>query len=385
MLAPTFRVVFGLSLVQIGLLNQALEWAALVVEPVTAALIDLLSRRRLLTLGAAALAASLALMAGAPSYGWLLTGFVAYGVGSGPLCQTADVVVVECFAEAPERAYTRATFLDTTGALLGPGLIAGALALHVSWRPVLLALGAGAVLYAALASATEFPPPPRARQGDRRLLAEVTVGLRAAVAHPGVRRALIVLLCFDLFESAFILKYIWLHDQVGLSLPLVALWATVEQGVDLVALVLLDRWLGRRPAAAAFRLAATALVVLPAAWVLAPGVAGRVVLGIPLALARTLVWPLAKAGALTADAELAGAAQAVTALFPIIPGALVQSRLAEAVGIGPALAVTGAVGAGAMLVASREVPRGRGGPARRGRWRRRPCSPPGGPGRRSRG
>ena len=383
-LAPTFRVVFGLSLVQVGLLSQVLEWVALVVEPVTAAMIDLWSRRRLIAVGALALAVSVAAMAGAPSYGWLLVAFAAYGVGSGPLCHTADIVVVESFPAAPERAYARATFLDTIGALLGPGLIAAGLALHVSWRPVLLALAGGAAVYAALALATEFPPPPRARRPDRRLPSEVATGLRAAVAHPGVRRALTVLLCFDLFESAFVLKYLWLHDQVGLSLPLVALWATVEQGVDLLALLLLDRWLGRRPAAAAFRLAASALVVLPAAWVLAPGVAGRVVLGIPLAFARTLIWPLAKAGALTADAELAGAAQAVTALFPIIPFALLQARFAQAVGIGPALAVTGAIGAVAMLVASREGPRGRGGPGRRARCRRRPYSPPGGPERTSR-
>ncbi|HEX3539866.1 MAG TPA: MFS transporter [Acidimicrobiales bacterium] len=383
-LAPTFRVVFGLSLVQVGLLAQVVEWVALLVEPVTAAMIDLWSRRRLISGGALALAVSLAAMAGAGSYGWLLVAFAAYGVGSGPLCHTADIVVVESFPAAPERAYARATFLDTAGAFFGPGLIAGALALHVSWRPVLLALAGGAALYAALASVTEFPPPPRVRHPDRRLVAEVASGLRAAVAHPGVRRALTVLLCFDLFESAFVLKYIWLHDQVGLSLPVVALWATVEQGVDLVALGLLDRWLGRRPAATAFRMAASALVVLPAAWVLAPGVAGRVMLGIPLAFARILIWPLAKADSLTADAELAGAAQAVTALFPVIPFALLQSRFAEALGIGPALAVTGAIGAAAMLVASREGRRGRGGPARRARRLRRPGSPRGGPARRSR-
>jgi hypothetical protein len=171
--------------------------------------------------------------------------------------------------------------------------------------------------------------------------------------NPGARRWLLVLLCFDIFEAAFVLKYIWLHDVVGLSQPLVALYAAGEQIVDLVALVLLDRWLEKRDAAQIFRLAALALLALPTAWVAAPGVVGRIAVGIPLAFAHTLIWPLAKAKSLTAVPELGGATQAITALFPILPLILVEARSASAFGVGPAMAVTATLGALLMLVAVR--------------------------------
>ena len=99
-LMPTFRAAFGLSLVGVGVLAQGLNWVALTVEPVTTTLIDISSRRRLIGFGAAALAVSLALMGSAQSFWWLLGGFVVYGVGSGPLAHTADVVVVEAFPAA---------------------------------------------------------------------------------------------------------------------------------------------------------------------------------------------------------------------------------------------------------------------------------------------
>jgi MFS family permease len=360
-LTPTFRRVFRLSLVQIGLLTQVLNWVALIVEPVTATMIDLQSRRRLMGLGALALGASLLAMAAAPSFGWLLVGFAAYGLGSGPLCLTADVLVVESFPDAPERAYARATLFDTSGALLGPALIAAAAAANLSWRLVLAALAAGALVYGLGALATPFSPPPRPRDEHERLLASGLAGIRAAVTNRAVRRALVVLFCFDLFEAGFVLKYIWLHDDVGLSVSLVALWAAAEQVVDLVALALLDRWLTTRSPAVLFRLAAGALIALPAAWVLAPGVAGRIAIGVPLAFAHTLIWPLAKSQSLTVDPELAGATQAVTALFPIVPLALLEGVFAERAGIGPALAVTAALGAATMLLASRSGPVGPGG------------------------
>jgi MFS family permease len=384
-LAPTFRAVFRLSLVQLGLLSQVCNWVALGVEPLSSAQIDLRPRRWLMLAGAVALAASVTLMGVAPGYGVLVVAFAVYGIGSGPLVLTADVLVVESFPKDPGRAYSRSTFLDTLGALVGPALVAVAAAAGVSWRVLLVGLGVGALGYAVAVGGTPFPLPPglvggfmtggpgaaggpgRAGEagagagppaggeagGDwRRLVANA----RTVVRDPNGRRWLLVLLCFDLFEAAFVLKYVWLHDSVGLSQPLVALWASVEQLVDLTALALLDRWLARRDAAWVFRAASAALLVLPAAWVAAPGVAGRVALGIPLAFAYTLLWPLAKSESLSAVPEMAGATQAIAALFPLLPLALLEAQLATALGIGVAMAATATAGAALMLVA---VPRSR--------------------------
>ncbi|MDQ6948040.1 MAG: MFS transporter [Actinomycetota bacterium] len=350
-LAPTFRVGFRLSLVQVGFLSQILNWVALVVEPIAAVHIDLRERRSIMCLGAFTLAGSALVMGVAPNYLVLGLGFALFGLGSGPLACTADVVVVESFPDSAERAYSRATILDTVGALAGPGLVALAVAVGLSWRVVLVALGGCAAAYGVGLATTRLPRPSQVAEPGQRWAARLWANGRTVLGDAGARRWLLVLLCFDLFESAFVLKYIWLHDAVGLSQPLVALFAVGEQLVDLVALVLLDRWLVRRGAGQLFRAAATALIVLPTMWVVAPGVAGRVVVGVPLAFAHTLLWPLAKSQSLTAVPDLGGATQAITALFPLVPLSIVEARLATAVGIGPAMAVTATVGALLMLVA----------------------------------
>jgi MFS family permease len=363
-LTPTFRVAFRLTLVQVGVLSQLLNWVALVVEPVAAVHIDTRSRRALMALGAGALAASMVAMGGATGFVWLAVGFALYGVGSGPLVMTADVLVVESFPWSPERAFGRATFVDTLGAVAGPALVALAGALGVPWRILLVALGGLVVGYAFCLGGRDFPPPatmasssgageaesPLVGSGGQgreavRVLARAATVLRDRAA----RRWLLVLLCFELFEAAFVLKFIWLHDAVGLSQPLVAVYAVGEQVVGLVALALLDRWLIRMDAEPVFGVAVAALVVLPTAWVAAPGVAGRILVGMPLAFAHALVWPLVKARSLTALPELGGATQAISALFPLIPLVLLEARLATALGVGPAMALSATAGALLML------------------------------------
>jgi len=353
-LTPTFRRVFGLSLFQVGLLLQVLEWVALVVEPVAASTIDHSPRRRLMAGGAALVTASVATMAAAPTYAVLLLGFAVYGIGSGPLCHTADVVVLETFPADPERAYSRATLLDTLGGLLGPAVVSTTLLVGLSWRWALAVCAAVGVLYTAGALRSTFPAPPRELDDDESVLRAFVDGVRQAVTHAEVRRSLLVLFAFDVFESAFVLKYLWLHDEVGLTEAQVALWATLEQLVDVVALVVLDRWLRDREPRAILRLAAVALVVLPAAWVAAPGVGGKVVLAVPLAFTATFVWPLAKAQSLTAEPRLAGAAQAVSTLTPIIPLTLGATWLAGAIGLGAAMATIAAVGAALIVVLLRD-------------------------------
>jgi MFS family permease len=350
---PTFRRVFGLSLVRVGLLSQLLTWASVVVEPPAAGLIDLRSRRPLMAGGALAIGGAMLVMAGATGFGVLALGLGLFGLGSGPLALTADVVVVEAYPTSPDRAFSRATFFDTVGALLGPGFVALAGAAGVSWRVVLAALGGCTLAYAVAIAGTEFPAPARALKRGQGVARQLAANARAVVLDATTRRFLLVLFCFDVFEAAFVLKFVWLHEEVGLSQPLVAAYAAGEQLVDLVALLLLDRWLTTRDPHRVLRSAAAALVVLPALWVAAPGVGGRIVVGVPLAFAHALIWPMAKARSLTAVPELAGATQAITALFPIVPLAVLEAWFAQAVGLGAAIAVTAAIGSGLLLLAER--------------------------------
>jgi MFS family permease len=356
-LMPTFRRHFGLSLVQVGFLDQLLSWVALVIEPPASLLIDVRSRRVLLAFGATCVGLSTLLMGLAPTYAVLLTAFAIYGLGSGPLAHTADVVNVEAYPDDPERAFGRATSLDTVGALLAPALVAVTGWLHLDWRALLAALGLGALGYAWALAATRFPAPA-GRDEEHHLLAELWGNVRTVVADRRARVWLGVLLAFDLFETASLLKYVFLVEHVGLSQAQAALYGAAEQVVDLVALAWLDRRLERSGSAGVLPWAAGATLVLFPAWVLAPGLAARVVLGVPLAFAWTMFWPIAKARSLASIPNRAGAVNAVTTLFVLLPLPIAFSVLAERVGLPTAMAATGAVGSVAVLLTSRVAERG---------------------------
>jgi len=69
-----------------------------------------------------------------------------------------------------------------------------------------------------------------------------------------------------------------------------------------------------------------------------------------------MIWPLAKSQSLAAAPSLAGATQAVSTLFRVLPLALFETWLAGAVGIGVAMAGTAAVAAALIAVLARRSP-----------------------------
>jgi len=228
--------------------------------------------------------------------------------------------------------------------------VSATLFLGLSWRWALAVCVAVGVVQTLASARSAYPPPPRDRDDDEGLLRALATGVRAVVQHAEIRRALLVLLAFDVFEAAFLLEYVWLVEDVGLTEAQVALWATVGQVVDIVALVVLDRWLQQHQGRRILRAAALVLTVLPTIWVVVPGIALKVVVAIPLFFVWTLVWPLAKAQSLTVEPSLAGATQAVSTLTQLLPFALVVTWVSTGIGLGPAIAVLSAIGAGLMVV-----------------------------------
>ena len=369
-LTPTFRSAFGLSVVAVSALEQVLSWVALPVEPVAALLSDVRSRRVLLSFGAAAVALA-AIAAGlAQGYAALLVAFALYGLGSGPLAHTADVVVVEAFPEDVERAYARATAIDTVWALLAPASVAAALALGVSWRAVLVGLGLGAMAYAVALARTAFPAPSpgadhrpdgapddapddgpvRAAGGVRHLAGN----LRAIVVDRRARPWLLCLLWLDVLEAPGVVRALWLAEDVGLGQAGLAAYVVGEQVVALVALLWLDR--RPQPSAGPGRLlvaASTGIIVLTPLWLVAPGVVGRILVGVPLAFLTALLWPVARSRALASVPGRAGAVTAVTALVGALPLTLAAGAAAATFGLVPTLLAFTLVGAGGLLLAAR--------------------------------
>jgi MFS family permease len=309
-----------------------------------------------LAFGATCVGISTLLMGLAPTYAALLAAFAVYGLGSGPLAHTADVVNVEAYPDDPERAFGRATSLDTAGALLAPALVAITGWLGLDWQVLLVVLGVGALGYAWALAATRFPAPAR-RAEEHHVIAELWANVRTVVGDRKARSWLLVLLAIDLFETASLLKYVFLVEQVGLTQAQAAAYGAAEQLVDLAALAWLDRRLARRGSAGVLPVAAVGTLVLYPAWALAPGTIAPLLIGVPLAFAWTMFWPIAKSRSLGSIPGRAGAVNAVTTLFVLLPLPIAFSALAEWINLRNAMAITGAIGSIAVLTASRSAER----------------------------
>jgi len=364
-LMPTIRATFGLSYAQVGLLHLALQYVAGLVEPVSALLIDVWERRWLLAWGAAGIGLSTVMVGVAPTFAVLVLAFAVYGLSSGPLAHTADVVLVQAHPAAPGRAFARATALDTTGALLGPALVASWLWAGLEWRWLLVLLGLAGIAYGALLAATRFPAPaevaatPREREGVPRLglARELLANLRAVACDRAARTWLLFLFVHEVVEAPIVFRAIWLSDEGGMSQVLVGVYVLFETFVALVAVLALDRWLTRVPPRRLMLVAALGLLVLYPAWYLLPGTWARFMVGAPLGFLFALFWPIARAESLTTASGRPGAVTAVSAVLGLLPLALLVALLAEVVGLTAALLGAQLLGMAALaLVTWRWLP-----------------------------
>lgn len=332
-LMPTLRAQFGLTYAQIAALDLALGYVAALVEPGAGLLIDVWQRRWLLSWGAAGVGFSIMLMGLAPNYLFLLAAFAVYGLASGPLAHTADVVLVEAHPHAPDRIFARATMLDTTGALLSPLAVSAAAWSGLSWRWLLLALGSASLIYAALLWRTRFPPPVNGeRAPGTTLFASVRRNVQTALANREARRWLLFLFVLDLLEAPTTFRAVWLNETAGMNQALIGLYTALEMAVHLVSLALLDRWLaggGTRRVRRVLQGATVALLVLIPLWLYLPGVWSRFLLALPLNFFFAMYWPIGRAQSLASAPGHAGAVTAASALFGLAPLSLMFGMLAQ--------------------------------------------------------
>lgn len=348
-LMPTFRTHFGLSYAQVGLLPLALAYVAVVVEPVADLLIDIWKRRWLMAGGALFIGAAVIVMGAAPAFLLLLLGFALYGIGSGPLAHTADVVLVEAHPQAPGRIFTRATTIDTVGALLAPLLVSLTFWLDLSWRWLLLSLGAATFLYALLLARTRFPDPAgiQTTEPAAHLLDRMRHNLRSVLASRDARLWLLFLLTYSVLEAPLAFKTVWLNEQVGMSQALVGIYRAGETAASLGSLLYLDRWLVQTNHRRILQIATAGLLLLYPLWLLWPGIAARFLLGIPLNFLMSVYWPVARGQALATVSGRAGALNALLSLWAVVPLAPLFGLLAEITSLTRAILL---VSVGALLL-----------------------------------
>ncbi len=357
-LLPTIRSSLGLSYGQLGLVRAALEYVAYFVDPLLALLIDAWRRRWLLAGGALLVAASTVLIGVAPTFAVLLLAFALYGIGAGPLAYTADAVLVESAPESARRVFARATALDTLGALLAPALVTAWLWAGLEWRWLLVLLGVATCGYAALLAATEFPPGAHARRAEGGLVAELRANLHAVLANREAVTWLIYLRLFCAFEAPVVYRSVWLVDSAGMTQQQVGVYVAVTTACSLAGVLALERWLSGVAPRRLLIANNVMLLVLSPLWFLLPGHATRFALGAVISFLFAMLWPVARASALTTASGRPGAVTAVNSLTGLLPITLGLGLLAEVVGLTAAsLGTTMVAGSLLLLVAWRWLPR----------------------------
>lgn len=356
-LVPSFRARFGLTYAQVSLLGLASGYAGAVAQPASGVLSDLMQRRWLLVWGAAGVGLATVLMGLAPTFVALLLAYALYGAASGPLAQTADVVLVESHPAAPGRIVARLSALATVGALLGPVLVSATVWAGIDWRWLLVALGACCAPYAAAFAATAFPAPTRHSGRRASVLRALRDNVRAVLTDRDTVRWLLFLRLFYVMETPAAFEAVWLADVAGMSQALIGVYVAFEMAVAVCGTLVLERWLRVASARRVLLVALAAMLVLFPAWFLVPGVWARFVFGAPLAFAWSMLWPVARAESLHA-APRPGVLNAANSLTGLLPVPLAVGLLAEAVGLTPALLGV-RLGATALLLlfASRWLPR----------------------------
>jgi MFS family permease len=312
-------------------------------------LIDIWKRPWLMAGGAAVIGIATAVMGAAPTFAMLALGFGIYGIGSGPLAHTADVVMVEAYPDAPSRIYARSTIIDTLGALLAPLLISITILLNLSWRWLMIGLGASGLVYAVLILRTRFPRPFNGEDEEEELGIRQAMkkNLKAVLSNRNAKLWLLFLFAHEVSEAPFQFTTIWLREQVGMNQALIGIYVALEMAVGIVSLLILDRWLARSSQNRILQIASLGVMVLYPAWLFLPGVWTRFALALPLNFLLAVFWPIGKSQSLASIPGKGGAVTAIHSMTGLIPVALFFGLLAEAISLTGAMLV---VQLGAMAV-----------------------------------
>lgn len=222
-----------------------------------------------------------------------------------------------------------------------------------------MSLGGATGVYASLLASTAFPAGVHANRFEGGLFAELRGNLRAVLADREAVTWLVYLRVFYAFEAPVVYRSVWLVDNAGMTQQLVGIYVAIATACSLAGILVLERWLSGVTPRRLLIANNVALLVLAPAWFLLPGIATRFVLGAVIAFLFAMLWPVARASALTTTSGRPGAVTAVNSLTGLLPITLGIGLLAEVVGLTAAsLGTTVVAGSLLLLVAWWWLPTG---------------------------
>jgi FSR family fosmidomycin resistance protein-like MFS transporter len=314
---PLLRGDLGLTYAQAGLLFTVGELSALLFEPPLNLLSDRRSKRAPVLLGLLTLAAGSLLAGGATSYLAMLAAFALLYPASGAAVGLAQATLIDGDLEGAPRTMTRWTLSASVGDLLGPPLVAAALAAGLGWRPLFWVAAAGWAGFAAALWRRSFPTPPREDTDPEPAAGEGKLtALQRMLRSPGLLRWVAVVLLSSALDEIFLAwTALYLGEAVGLAPAAVSLAVGAGVAGSAVGLFALDRLLGRASPGRLVRATTLLASVGVAALLFANSAWAASVSLFAVGLGASSWYPLGQAGAYAA---LPGRSGAVRALMGVL-------------------------------------------------------------------
>jgi MFS transporter, FSR family, fosmidomycin resistance protein len=333
---PLMRHDLALSYAQIGLLAAVPLIVGSILElPVGVASGTGKRRRYFILIGGLAFAGSVLAVGFAGSFAVLLISLTIFFPASGAFVSLTQSALMDSAAERQAQHMARWTLAGSTGAVLGPLLVAAVLAGGGSWRQAIFTVAAVAFLvWVAVAAAGRGDPRgtgPEATAEDGGW-----PGWRAAadtVRRSGALRLLFLLQVADLLLdvlTAFLALY--LVTAAGASPSVAALGIAVRLGAGLGGDVLLVRLLERCDGRRVLRSSAWLALLLFPVFLLVPGLGPKLAALAALTLATAPWYPVLTAelysslpGQSGLAVTLSSGASLLGSLGPLAVGLLAQS------------------------------------------------------------
>lgn len=275
---PLLKSDLALSYLEVGLLSTVPGLVSIVLEPFIGILGDTRFRRAFVRGGILATTFGLAMVAFGQTYAMMMLAFCILYVASGSYVNLAQATLMDLNPARTEQTMARWTLLGGIGVMVAPILATIAFGAGYGWRELYLAFAGAAGVYVGLVWRVAFDAHGGAEEEEFSLRQLVGDFFRAFRKSELLRFVLLTELADLMLDKLYEVTGLYFHDVVGVDFTQAALASVVFTVVGLGGNILLIPLLERVNGIRVLRWSSVVVIVLYAAFLLAPFVWAKYVL-----------------------------------------------------------------------------------------------------------
>ncbi len=316
---PLIRTDLNLTYAQVGLLLSLPALIANLIEPPLGILADVWNRRILVLGGGVVFAASLLLMAVAPSFPVLLLSFVLFYPASGAFVSLSQATLMDLRPHHHEQMMARWNLAGSVGVVGGALALTVATSVALGWR----ALFRGMAVLALLLTLAAWRQPWKTQSAE--MESETFFSGLAAAIHairrPAVLRWLVLLEAADFMHDVLLgFLALYLVDVMGITPALAGTAVAIWTGASLLGDALLVPLLAQVRGLVYLRYSATAMLLLYPSFLLVPAFPLKLTLLAVMGLVGAGWYPILKGQLYGAMPGLSGTVMAVDSATGLAAG-----------------------------------------------------------------